>query len=159
MYQRTLKKIALYLLEKVSVRNKYKSNKSFEYLIAYTETFAVFSIILMEGKRTPDIIKKFIEFTSIYFPTVKVIKIMKDLVAEGSIDQDYKDWMTKVTMMRDKTAKKNFNTFVQNNSWMKAILTYSKQVYDREGENILKGKLRKTVEKVLISWVKIANQS
>ena len=34
---------------------------------------------------------------------------------------------------------------------MKAILTYSKQVYDREGENILKGKLRKTVEKVLIS--------
>lgn len=116
MYQRTLKKIALYLLEKVSVRNKYKSNKSFEYLIAYTETFAVFSIILMEGKRTPDIIKKFIEFTSIYFPTVKVIKIMKDLVAEGSIDQDYKDWMTKVTMMRDKTAKKNFNTFVQNNS-------------------------------------------
>ena len=72
MYQRTLKKIALYLLEKVSVRNKYKANKMHEYLIAYTETFSVFSILLLQGRDTPGLLEKFLDFVSIYFPIAKL---------------------------------------------------------------------------------------
>mmetsp|Transcript_41193 Transcript_41193/g.47431 ORF Transcript_41193/g.47431 Transcript_41193/m.47431 type:complete len:80 (+) Transcript_41193:549-788(+) len=72
MFQRTLKKLSLFLLEKVSVRNKYKSNNQKEYLFAYTETFAMFAKVFLEGPNTPNMIERFLEFASIYYPTSKV---------------------------------------------------------------------------------------
>ena len=76
---------------------------------------------------------------------------MEELVKEGSITYEYQRWMENLAAQRDKTAKKDFNGFAQNNECMKAILRYSKSVFDKYGDCLLKGKMKKTVEKILIN--------
>ena len=149
MYQRTLKKICLVLLEKVSVRNKYKSNDEREYLYAYTETFAIFSMIFLEGKSTEGMLYRFLEFISIYYPISKVIKIAKNLEDEGSISTSEFKKVELLIKYRCKTAKRNFGKFAKHNKCVSSIINYSKSVFAQIGERVLKGKAKRSVEKVL----------
>lgn len=155
MYQRTLKKVTLFLLEKVSVRNKYKCNEAREYLVAYTETFAVFAMLFLEGAHTPNMLTRFLEFITIYYPTLKINRIADLLWMEGSINEELRNHIHSISKRRDKTSKKDFNNFAQNNLCMKAILKYSKEVFDEAGEKILKGKTKKSVQKVLYNALNI----
>lgn len=152
MFQRTLKKITLYLLEKVSVRNKYKSNDEKEYLVAYTETFAMFSKIFLEGIHTPNIMERFLEFICIYYPLSKVSYLLNTLEKEGSIEKEFKDNLEHIMNRRDRTSKKDFSNFVRNNLCMKTIMKYCKEVFDNIGEKLLKGKAKKSVERVLSNY-------
>lgn len=152
MYQRNLKKIALYLLEKVSVRNKYKCHDESEYLVAYTETFVLFSLVFLGENEEGDIIKNFLEFITIYFPTNKVIKLAEILLEEGSIEEELKNHVHLIAEMRDKTSKKNFNLFVQNNYCMMKIVHFCQKIFEKTDKDTLKGKARETVQKVLYAF-------
>jgi len=148
MYQRNIKKVTLFLLEKVSVRNKYKSNEVIEFLVAYAETFAVFTMIFHEGLDTPNMLHKFLDFTTIYYPTNKVKHIANLLWEEKSISCEFRDHIHVISDIRDKTSKKDFGFFTQNNACMLAILAYWRDLFEREGKHILKGRMKKIVQKV-----------
>lgn len=105
MYQRNLKKVTLFMLEKVSVRNKYKCNDVREYLVAYTETFTIFSLIFLEGPHTPNILERFLEFIWIYYPTSKVKFIADELEKEKAISNDVKLHIHEISDIRDRTSK------------------------------------------------------
>jgi hypothetical protein len=57
--------------------------------VAYAETFAMFLMLFLQSLDTPNIMQRFLEFITIYYPASKVKKIADLLQEEGSIDQNF----------------------------------------------------------------------
>ncbi|CAI2386061.1 unnamed protein product [Moneuplotes crassus] len=149
MYQRNLKKITLFLLKNVSVRNKYKCNDAKQFLMAYSETFVLFCFIFFKEIPIEDTLIKFLEFTCIYYPTVKVKSLAKRLCIEGSITKEFQAQLERLASIREQTSKKSFLIFVKNNSCMRRIIRYCKDLYDTRGKHVLKGRAAGCVQKLL----------
>lgn len=155
MFQRTIKKIAFFMLDKVSVKNKYKSNDLSEYIQAYTETFCIFSLIFLDGQDTQKLMVRFIEFISIYFPIQKVVFITKELHKEKAIsDTEFTELETMIKI-RDKTAKKVFKSFLNSNLCMKNVMLYAANVFQKNSDIMVDGKAKKWVEKILTNVQKL----
>ena len=60
-------------------------NSEKDFLYAYTESFALFWIIFLKGKDTENMLDRFLEFITLYFPPPKIIKVARKLLEENSI--------------------------------------------------------------------------
>lgn len=123
-YFRVIKKLPYFLIEKWSTNNLYKRNILERYILAFAEAYSAFTFAIGDIETNKaEVIKKYIEFSVIYYPYEKCKPLIYGLL-QGADDQmtSFLNIQLEVLQNRENTTKKNIRRWSVQSKCLRQIL-------------------------------------
>jgi hypothetical protein len=123
-YFRVIKKLPFFLIEKWSTNNLYKRNILERYILAFAEAYSAFTFAIGDIETIKaEVIKKYIEFSVIYYPYEKCKPLIYGLL-QGADDQmtSFLNIQLEVLQNRENTTKKNIRRWSVQSKCLRQIL-------------------------------------
>lgn len=123
-YFRVIKKLPYFLIEKWSTNNLYKRNITERYILAFAEAYSAFTFAIGDIQTNKaETIKKYIEFSVIYYPYEKWRPLIYGLL-QGADEQmtAFLNTQLEILKNRENTTKKNIRCWSLQSKCLRQIL-------------------------------------
>jgi hypothetical protein len=129
IFIRSLKKLTYYLVEKTAAKNMYKKNDMSKYVVAFSESHSSFLFSINKFDDC-DLLKSFVEYMVIYFPLDKARELIKSLMKQSALSNDFLKVQYDILGKREVTSKKNIKAWTDNSPTFREIFVLALEVLE-----------------------------